>query len=121
MNHDKDLTIGERLKIARNTHVPKLSQKDVAKRSGLTQPAISELERGTTHGTPKIMALAAAVNVNIVWLASGEGEMRSSGTEEVQELLRLSHAVRKLGLTREQIEQVVDKAISHASKISFED
>ncbi len=121
MNNDKKLTIGERLRIARNTHIPKLSQKDVALRSGLTQPAISELERGTTHGTPKIAALAEAVNVNIIWLAQGEGEMRNAAIEEKTELLRLSHAIQKLGLTRAQIEKVVDQAISHASKISFEE
>ncbi len=47
--------------------------------------------------------------------------MRSAAIEEKTELLRLSHAIQKLGLTRAQIEKVVDQAISHASKISFEE
>ena len=119
MNNDTELTIGQRLKKARMSHDPKLNQYEVAKRAGLTQPSISELERGTTRGTPKVAELAAATNVNMIWLATGRGEMRGPEVENRTELLRLSYAIQRLGLTRSQVEEVVDQAIAHASKIGF--
>ncbi|XEV13591.1 helix-turn-helix domain-containing protein [Vibrio alginolyticus] len=119
MNEDKELTLGQRLKKARLSHAPQLSQKDVAMRSGVSQPVVSDLERGRTHSSTKIAELAVAVNVNMIWLATGTGEMRDPETERKTELLRLSHAVQKLGLTREQVEELVDDAITKASKMAF--
>lgn len=119
MTDDKELTIGMRLKKARVNHVPPLSQKNVADRSGISQPVISDLERGRLHSTTKLAELATAVNVNVMWLATGVGEMKSAETDRTTELLRLSHAVQKLGLSREQIERLVDNAIAEASKMAF--
>lgn len=119
MNQDTELTVGQRLKKARTTHTPKLNQHDVATRSGVSQPTISDLERGMSLTSTKLAELAAAVNVNMIWLANGTGEMRNPESENRSELLRLSHAIQRLGLDRSQIEEVVDQAIAHASKISF--
>lgn len=120
MLNEKEMSVGERLKQARVTHKPALTQKDVSDRSGVSQSVISDLERGKIQGTTKMIELAASVNVNALWLSSGHGEMRSPETERLTEIQRLSHAVQKLDLTREQVEKLVNMAIAEASKMAFE-
>ncbi len=120
MNGSNEQTIGQRLKIARKTHTPPLSQKQVAELAGVTQTHISDLERGRTSTSTKVAELAVSVNVEIFWLATGKGEMRRSRTEHRTEIQRLSYAIDKLELSQEQIEYVIEKAISLATKLSFE-
>ncbi len=117
MKDDEQLTLGQRIKKARALHEPKLKQEDLARRAGLTQAAVSRLENDNFTGTAKVVALAAALNVSPVWLQTGKGTMKPPGGEEQSELQRLSHAVQRLGLTKEQIEELVDKAIIIATKM----
>mgnify|MGYP001194523839 CR=1 FL=1 len=58
--------IGENLKTARTK--AGISQRELGKRVGLTQTAISELEAGRATSTPKINDLAKELNVTPEWL-----------------------------------------------------
>lgn len=53
----------------------RLSQTELARASGLSQGAISSYETGTRKSTGGIVALARALDVNPVWLLTGEGSM----------------------------------------------
>ncbi|MGD1335072.1 helix-turn-helix domain-containing protein [Vibrio harveyi] len=117
MNEDKKLSFGERVRKARSLHNPKLNQYQLAERAGLKQSTISRIEKGDFQGSAKLVELAAALNVSPIWLSTGEGEMKPQGGEEHSELQRLSHAVQRLGLNRQQVEQLVDQAIIIATKM----
>ena len=73
---------------ARNTHVMELkdrlkqarkhaglTQTQLADAVGITQPSITDLERGKSQKTGYIAQIAKACRVSALWLASGEGEM----------------------------------------------
>lgn len=62
--------IGARLKEARQK--AGLTQDQVAKRAGLTQTAISELEAGRSRDTARINELAAAIGRSAEWLRTGK-------------------------------------------------
>ncbi|MHA2782565.1 helix-turn-helix domain-containing protein [Vibrio harveyi] len=117
MNEDKKLSFGERVRKARSLHNPKLNQYQLAERAGLKQSTISRIEKGDFQGSAKLVELASALNVSPIWLSTGEGEMKPQGGEEHSELQRLSHAVQRLGLNRQQVEQLVDQAIIIATKM----
>jgi len=70
-----DMSIGERVREARKE--AKLSQKDLAAKVGISQPTLSELERGDSRGTTSIATMAAALGVNALWLETGRGPKRS--------------------------------------------
>ena len=70
------LTIGGRLYSARRA--AKLTQKALAKKSGVPQPVISDLETGKQAGTSYAVALALAVNVSPAWLAENRGPRTAS-------------------------------------------
>jgi transcriptional regulator with XRE-family HTH domain len=67
-----DMTIGDRLKEARKD--AKLTQIDLAKRSGVKQSTISDLEVGNTRGTTNIAQLASVLSVSALWLETGRGD-----------------------------------------------
>jgi transcriptional regulator with XRE-family HTH domain len=71
---------GQRLKQARQ-HA-KLTQKQLAPLSGVTQGTLSELET-KAYGSANTVQLAAACGVNAHWLATGEGEMLSGDAPPV--------------------------------------
>lgn len=64
-------TIGERLKEAR--HAANLSQEALARRAGVTQGLIGQIENGRNKGSKHAAALARALNVSADWLESGTG------------------------------------------------
>ena len=73
-------TIGERLKHARKK--AGLSQVELAKKAGIKQASISELERGSSRSSGYIVQLANACGVSPEWLASGtESSNRKNWTE----------------------------------------
>ncbi|HGS5009487.1 XRE family transcriptional regulator [Vibrio parahaemolyticus] len=117
MNEDKLLSFGDRVRKARAMHSPKLNQYQLAERAGLKQSTISRIEKGDFQGTAKLVELAAALNVSPIWLSTGEGDMKPQGGDEHSELQRLSHAVQRLGLNREQVEELVNQAIIIATKM----
>lgn len=64
-------TLGERLRAVRAERGLKL--REVAKGSGLSPSAISDLEHGRQLATTKVPELAAALGVRPEWLQRGEG------------------------------------------------
>lgn len=68
-----EMSIGSRVKLARKA--AKLTQAELASRSGLKQSTISDLEVGKSQGTTYIASLATALGVNALWLETGKGQM----------------------------------------------
>lgn len=65
-----------------------LSQGDLAKAAGLTQPTISSLERGESNTSGAIASIAHALKVSALWLETGLGEKELSA----RKLLRRTHS-----------------------------
>ena len=98
------MTLGARVKAARLLRG--YNQKELAKRAGVTQPAISFIENGESHNTIHLIAIADALNVSVDWLHKGIGQMEKSrpvekrgssflievDSEELQFIMRLRDA-----------------------------
>lgn len=69
------MTVGGRVRYAREklAKPKRLSQRALARMAGMSQPTLWALENGEGE-TARIVDLAAALNVNVRWLARGEGE-----------------------------------------------
>lgn len=76
-NPDMRKTFGERLREARKE--AGLTQKELAAKTGIAQPTISEAERGDYGKSAYVAGLANACGVNALWLAEGRGPKRPSG------------------------------------------
>ena len=66
-------TLAQRLKLSRS-HA-NLTQKALADKAGIEQPAISQLETGKSMKSVHLPAIAQACGVSIIWLATGSGGM----------------------------------------------
>lgn len=75
-NRAMNNTFSDRLKEARK--FARLTQSELAKKVGIDQTSISNLERRKTQGTSFSARLAAACGVNAYWLETGKGEMVSA-------------------------------------------
>jgi SOS-response transcriptional repressor LexA len=71
--------LADRVKIARK-HAG-LAQGELALKSGVKQPVISQLEQGKNLGSRFVVNIAKACGVNPVWLATGMGAMTSEKNE----------------------------------------
>jgi transcriptional regulator with XRE-family HTH domain len=71
---DYDTTFGERLKAARKA--AKMSQAALARRSGISQPSLSDFEGGKYLSSKLTPQIADALGVSAIWLATGKGPMR---------------------------------------------
>ncbi|BET64848.1 repressor protein CI [Yersinia pseudotuberculosis] len=58
-----------------------LSQEQLAKAVGLTQPAIQKLTSGKAKSSRKILEISEALKVKPEWLGRGEGPMREDGVK----------------------------------------
>lgn len=65
-------TLASRLIWARNNK--KMSQAELAKKSGVSQSAIGNLEAGIRLTSRSITAIAVALEVDPIWLAEGKGQ-----------------------------------------------
>lgn len=65
------MSLAQRIKQAREQ--ARLSQRTLAKRSGLSQQLISKLENGLVESTSEVFRLAEALKVEPRWLATGKG------------------------------------------------
>ncbi len=74
------MELKDRLKLARK-HA-KLTQAQLADAVGISQPSITDLERGKSQKTGYIAQIAKACSVSAIWLASGEGSMLPQKTAE---------------------------------------
>ena len=66
-------TFSDRLKYARQLRG--LTQQQLARIAGISQSAIGSYESGQRRSTRALFKLAAALNVEAVWLNSGKGSM----------------------------------------------
>lgn len=71
-----DMTIGERVKRARQ-HAG-INQRELAKAIGISQPSLSELERGESRSSAYLVQIASACGIDATWLATGKGEMTAA-------------------------------------------
>ena len=67
------MNLSQRLKAARK-HAG-LTQKELADKTGVSQPVVSQLESGTSLKSVHIAKLANACGVDPLWLSEGAGEM----------------------------------------------
>lgn len=65
-------SVGDRVKQRRKEL--KLKQGEVARRVGISQATLSQLENNGSHSTSEIATLAAVLNVSALWLAEGKGD-----------------------------------------------
>lgn len=73
-------TLAQRIKLARS-HA-RLTQKALADKAGVEQPAVSQLETGKSLKSAHLPVIAQACGVNALWLATGQGDMiTGSGLE----------------------------------------
>lgn len=69
-------TLAERLKYAREQL--ELTQQEVARRAGMSQPTYYKIESGKSKRTTYLNELATILKVNPHWLATGEGQMTAT-------------------------------------------
>jgi transcriptional regulator with XRE-family HTH domain len=55
------------------THIKKWSQEKLAEESGVSQGTINNLEVGRSKTARKLASIAAALEVNAIWLENGDG------------------------------------------------
>ena len=65
------MNIGDRIRTEREARG--WSQKELARRAGVTQGLISQIETGKNKDTKNLAPLALALDVNADWLATGKG------------------------------------------------
>ena len=88
-------TLSGRMRLARE-HA-RLTQAQLAKKTGISQPTISDLERGEQKKSAYTTQIAHACRVSPLWLATGRGDM--DATEE-EEMSLSDDEVRLLGMFR---------------------
>jgi transcriptional regulator with XRE-family HTH domain len=80
------LTINERIKKVRK--LEKLSQTEFAEKLGVTQPSLSDIEKGKTINIDErnIKLICTLFNINEKWVKTGEGEMYSDSGRKLDEM-----------------------------------
>jgi transcriptional regulator with XRE-family HTH domain len=74
-------SVGDRVKERRKDLG--LKQGELARRVGISQATLSELENNPTTKTKEVAKLAAVLGVDALWLADGTGEKIPDGTAPV--------------------------------------
>ncbi|EMO6184475.1 TPA: helix-turn-helix transcriptional regulator [Proteus mirabilis] len=77
-------TLAERL--SRAMSLRDISQGELARKVGMSQPAIFKLVNGETKTSRKIVEIALALEVNPAWLQCGEGKMTDFCASKEEEL-----------------------------------
>jgi phage repressor protein C with HTH and peptisase S24 domain len=72
-------TLGERLLMARKEK--KMTQQDLARKAGLTQATISDIERGRNQTTVEAPSLAKALGISVDYLLTGKNYTVKAGHE----------------------------------------
>ena len=75
------MSIGSRVKQARKA--AKMTQAELAARTGLNQSTISDLEVGKSHGTTYVASLASAMGVSPLWVETGKGPMTVESSSDI--------------------------------------
>lgn len=79
-------TFGQRVKKRREEL--EMSQDDLAKKAGLTQPTISNIESGRNKGSTFAVQLASALKCSPHWLATGRGAKEVGANTEPGPVIR---------------------------------
>jgi transcriptional regulator with XRE-family HTH domain len=74
-------TMGARVRYVRKNLA--LTQTELAKLAGVTQPVISDLEANRTHTSGRTASIAAALGVKALWLETGHSETDNLAQEAV--------------------------------------
>ena len=90
-------TLSERLRQARQSQG--MSQTELARASGVSQQAISLLERGDALKSKHIIPLSVALQVNPQWLQSGRGPRETPDWEQVIDLSTVPEPGRSAALS----------------------
>lgn len=77
-------TLDERLSMAMSLR--DITQGELARKVGMSQPAIFKLVNGETKTSRKIVEIALALEVNPAWLQCGKGEMTDFCASKAEEL-----------------------------------
>jgi transcriptional regulator with XRE-family HTH domain len=85
-------TLGERLAWARKQK--NITQDELGRISGSSGSAIGNIESGTRHSSRKIAAIAAALDVDVLWLSEGKGT-HDAHKKQAQHLHAVDAPVRK--------------------------
>lgn len=72
-------TFAERLKMA--LEASSMSQEQLAKAVGISQPAVAKLVSGRAKSSTKSLEMAIALGVNPTWLVNGVGHIRDGVPE----------------------------------------
>lgn len=75
-------TLAARLKWAR-TELRNMTQVELVKASGVAQSVISKVEQGLMHKPSGLPDLARALNIDVFWLKTGEGEPQPNSQRNV--------------------------------------
>ncbi len=78
------MSIGTRIREARKS--VKMTQAQLAKKVGMSQGTLSELETGESDGTTLIGSIAAALGVNALWLETGRGLAGPEATSDAEDV-----------------------------------
>jgi transcriptional regulator with XRE-family HTH domain len=78
------MTIGNRIRATRQEIG--MTQTDLRKKAGMSQSALSEVERGDSASTSKLPSIAAALGVNALWLETGKGPKHAIKNISAREL-----------------------------------
>jgi len=79
------MTLGKRIKAARERLVPEMSQQDVADHFGITDKAVSGWETGASKPSlNKLPKLARKLRVPVAWLLEGPGDPPSPDDLQVR-------------------------------------
>jgi transcriptional regulator with XRE-family HTH domain len=81
------MNINDRIKHVRTAL--KMNQTDFAKKLGVTQPSLSDIEKGKTENidSRNIKLICTEFNVNENWLRTGEGSMFNESKLELAEII----------------------------------
>lgn len=72
-------TLAERIRLARK-HA-RLTQKELADKTGISQTAVHKLEIGRSRSSRRTVSIALTCGVDPIWLDSGRGQMAFPGAE----------------------------------------
>lgn len=110
--------IGKRIKKIRKERG--ISQAELAKGAGVSQPTIAQIESGRNSGSKQLPQIAAFLRVSYQWLYTGTGEINESSSPSVDGAIRMiplrSLSDLKLGLPLSNAAQYLPAPVTSGPK-----
>lgn len=82
------MTIGKRIREARESAQPAMTARELATRVGLAPSTLYDLERGDSQSTTKLHRIAEETGVYASWLETGKGQMRPAAGASADDAAR---------------------------------